>query len=461
MTSLRWASNAVANIIGGIVNALTTILITGMLAKSLDSQDFTIWNIGYQVIAYTTVFNLGLQTSVARLIAFNQTQGSDPLEIVLAARKIGKTSILVASAFALVLSFLLPGVVKLSGEHSHTYLLVVSFLLGLGSSFQIGAQAEMGLFQGLHKNFGFVYSQVITRLAGLFWVFVSLWCDFGLIATAAIYGASLAALWPVTYLMARRQLASPSLALQAIIESHKRELLSYSQSLTLWNLSSMVLSSAGVIYVSFLNISQTNAFATAMTASFIVNGFIGSSLSPFLTIIANKAGAGNRDGKLGELLLKTTMVANVLLACFYVLFIFSGYSVLVLWLKPELADMTFALISPLLLSIFVRNMAAPYSLALLATKLHKRATRTVLLEVAFFVCTAIPLGYWLGALGVALANIISAVCGVLSSLVFNARQTRDLVPDYFKYLRRGFLYPALLGLTLFLGASLVKGIFVR
>ena len=93
----------------------------------------------------------------------------------------------------------------------------------------------------------------------------------------------------------------------------------------------------------------------------------------------------------------------------------------------------------------LRNIAAPYSLMLLATGLHRRALISAVVEGISNLAASIVLGMKWGAIGVACGTLVGSVVGVAATLAMNASRTPELTP----YPIRFSMYAVVLPLVFF------------
>src|SRR3954470_3418070 len=77
MKNLRFTiiKNGIANVTKGGATALVALVLPHFLTRSLDHDRFAAWSLMLQLAAYASVLDFGLQTAVARFLAFYTERG--------------------------------------------------------------------------------------------------------------------------------------------------------------------------------------------------------------------------------------------------------------------------------------------------------------------------------------------------------------------------------------------------
>lgn len=456
-TSKRWLSNSAANIIGGVANAGISLLLPAVVVKHITPSEFSLWNLSLQIIVYVNLLGMGLQTATARAIARTTSSNgqTDPLApaTVRAARSIANISSLIAIILVvgLVIGYplLFPGVPPslLTGFR------ITLGLLGLAAVGQILAQVDMGIFQGLHRNFIFVGVQTTVRALSVLAVGLGASLGGSLVTLAALMSASTILLWPAMRAMARHLLPWARHLTQVPLDRRLRtDLLKYCGTLSVWSVSMLLVNSVGILIVGRIDLPMAGPYALAMTAASVFVGLLNAALSPLMTSAASLHATEEGRKHLPNLLSRSTLGAaialNAMIAATLVLYPF----VLRVWVGENFVQSAGPLVVALCAGHCLRNIGAPYALMLLASGLQRRAMVSALLEGLSNLLASYFLGIHWGALGVACGTLVGAVIGLIGTLILNTHQTPELTPRPIQFAVKAVLLPliAFLPLQIFL-----------
>lgn len=434
----RWFGNSVINLIGGGGTAAVNVLLPAVVAKYLSTDSFSLWSLALQIVAYVNLLALGLQTATARAVSFAGDGGAEgraqwPV-IARAARSIGRVSSAVALIMiaALVVAYpvLFPSVPpSLIGEFR-----VVLVLFGLAAMAQILAQADMGIFQGLHRYSVFVGGKLITRVGAVFLVWVGVRAHQPVTVLALLMTIAMFLLWPAMRLALRRSVPwALSISSTLADKACRWELLQYCGAFSVMSVSMLVVESAGVLIVGRLDFHMTGAYAIAMTAATVPVGLLGAALSPLLTSASAMYAQVHTRARLPGLLIRSTIVVAIGLNLFFALILVLHPEIVRLWVGEKFVATAGPLVVILIGAHCLRNICAPYSLMMLAAGLHRRALATAALEGLANLVASILLGFLYGAIGVAWGVFIGSVVGVAGSLIINTSRTPEITPRPFKF----------------------------
>jgi len=444
----RWASNSMANLIGGVAAAGVSVLLPSIVAKHLDTASFSVWNLALQVVVYVNLLSLGLQTATARALAHAADAGTDIAQmpvIVRAARSISHAASVIALLLVAVLvvayPLMFPGVSSsLVGDFRWTLM-----LFGLGAVAQILAQVEMGVFQGLHRNVEFVMVNVVMKLLTVAVVWLGVKAQQPMAVLALLMAASTALLWPAMRTNVSRKVSwAREIGRTALDHATRLDLLKYCGTLSVWSLMTMLVNSVGIIIVGRIDFVLAGAYAIAMTAANVVVGLLGAALAPLMTSAAalNASEAGRP--RLQMLLTRSTLGVALGLNLFLAVVTWLAPDLLRLWVGDSYVHSAGPLMVILVGAHCLRNIGAPYALMMLGTGLHTRALTSAILEGLVNVAAAVALGMKYGAVGVACGTLVGAVVGVLGSLWLNTGRTPELTPRPLHFSLVAVLLPVVL-----------------
>lgn len=434
----RWFGNSVVNLMGGVATAGVNVLLPAIVVKHLDAESFSIWNLALQMGVYVNLLSMGLQTATARAISHasdgNPQQVARLPTIVRAARSISYG----ASGVAVILAALLVAVYPLLFPSISPALIsdfrITLALFGLAAITQILAQVDMGVFQGLHRNAAFVSVQMATRLITVLVVWAGVRTEKPMVILALLMAVSTAMLWPAMRVVLLRAVPWARQVSRSFVDKGLRgELLLYCGTLVVWSVSMLLVNSVGIIIVGRLDFVMAGPYAIAMTGASVIVGLLSAALSPLMTTAAALHATEETRSRLPVLLNRATLgVAiglNLLVLCIAAL----HPLILKLWVGPQFIHAAGPMLVVLVGAHCLRNIAAPYSLMLLATGLHRRALLSAIIEGVANLTASILLGIQWGAIGVALGTLIGAAIGVLGTLALNGPQTPELTPEPLRF----------------------------
>lgn len=443
--SRLWLSNSLVNLVGGLSTAVANVLLPAVVVHRLSAEEFSAWNMALQIVAYVNLLSFGLQTATARAVAHatGSLQESESICVILQAAR----SIAYAAAFlALLAVAILVALYPLAFPAIPPALLpdfrLALFAFGIAAVLQIPAQAEMGLFQGLHRNRIFVSAQSLIRGVSVFLVWLGSIMEKSFVTLALLMAVATSLLWPVMRAASRHLLSSRGQEkTRSVDRKIARELLIYCATLSVWSVSMLLVNSAGIVVVGRFDFQMVGPYAIAMTAVSVLVGLMTAALSPLMTGAASLHGQESTRPGLAPLLSQATLGVTVAMNIIVALSLGLHEPALKLWVGPDLAPAAGPLLLVLVAAHCLRNLAAPYSMLLIATGLHRRALVSAVLEGVANLTASVLLGMELGAIGVALGSLVGAIVGLLASLCMNLTRTPLLVPNPLSFASRSILLP--------------------
>jgi O-antigen/teichoic acid export membrane protein len=435
----RWLGNSVVNLVGGVATAGVNLLLPALVVKYLSAESFSVWNLALQMMVYVNLLSMGLQTATARAVAHGSDAGDEGVSnlttIVRAARSISRWASLAALLLIAVLVAVYPAFFPdVAGGLLADFRITIA-IFGLAAVTQILAQVDMGVFQGLHQNSVFVGVQVLVRLLTLGVVGVGVLMGQPMVALAAMMAFASTMLWPGMRLAFKFGVpwSGDMVNKIAIDLAQRRDLLRYCGSLSVWSVSMLLVNAVGIVLVGRWDFSAVGPYAIAMTAVAVLVGLLNAALSPLLTTSAALFANPATRAQLPRLLMRTTLAAAVLLNLLALAVTILHPFILKHWVGESFVSSAGPLMVVLVAAHCLRNIAAPYSLMLLATGMHRRALLSAMLEGACNLIASVAMGVKWGALGVAGGTLIGAFVGLAGTLVINIRKTPVLAPNPIRF----------------------------
>lgn len=442
-----WFNNSVANLLGGGVSAIVGIVIPALIGKAMDGVEFSMWNLAMQVIAYVNLLSLGIQSAGARAIAHSAESAEAGLdnrlsEIHRSTQSLSRYLAFAALFIAIFFIIFYPYFFRAVPEALCISFRLVLFFFSLSAVFQILSQPYMAIFQGLHKNYLFVFGQSVSKLISVILIWIGVKEGLHLPFLAALFSLGGFSLWPLMIFIFRRNILWSTKIKRTNVSSVIRsDLLKYCGTLSVWSISTLLVNSIGIFVVGIVDFHKTGAYAVAMTASTIVIGVIGAVLSPMMTTAAALYANSSTRSQLPNLLRKLTgrtALAISGLVCLWLLFC---KPLMILWLGPKLGQEAYPLALILVPVYCYRNIMSPYALMLMATGLHKRAMLSAIFEAIANIFVSIFFGIYWGVIGVAIGAGVGAILGIGLGLLMNLRSTKELTPDPLRFMMRSMLLP--------------------
>jgi len=451
----RWFGNSLTNVAGGLGTAATNLLLPAIVAKYLDRGEFSLWSLALQIIVYVHLMGLGLRLATARAVSFAGDAGTDAslrnTVIARTAHSIGNKAAAVAVLFVAVLVVTCPLLFPSVPRTSITEFRIVLGSFGLVGIAQILSQPDMGVFQGLHRYIGFVGPKMSAQILGVLLVWLGVQAHQPIAVLAALMAAGMALIWPVMRLAVLRAVPwGRQIASAAVDKKCRKELLQYCAAFSVMSVSMLVVNTAGVLIVGRMDFQMTGAYAVAMTAATVPVGLLAAALSPLLTAASAMYAQSETRARLPKLTTITTVVTAVGLSLFLAGIELLYPQILRLWVGERFVNTAGPLLVTLVAAHCLRNVAAPYSLMLLAAGLHRRALYTAVLEGAVNLVASVALGIQYGALGVAFGTLIGAVVGLFGCLAFNTGRTPEITPRPIRFSLMAVTLPILIFLPLHL-----------
>ncbi|TAM03344.1 MAG: hypothetical protein EPN67_09740 [Pusillimonas sp.] len=434
----RWFGNSFVNVVGGVGSAAVSLLLPAIVAKYLGADEFSLWSLALQIIIYVNLLGLGLQLATARAVSYAGDAGADAAlrsaMIARAARSIGNRAAIVAvlliAALVAACPLLFPSVPRASVAEFR----LVLALFGLVGLAQILSQPDMGVFQGLHRYAMFVSAKMSTQILGVLLVWLGVRERQSIVTLAVLMAAGMTLLWPLLrFEMLRAVVWGRQIASTVVDKACRSELLQYCGSFSVMSVSMLVINTAGILIVGRMDFQMTGAYAIAMTAATVPVGFLGAALSPLLTAASAMYAKQETRVRLPRLTTVTTIIIAVGLNLFLVGVELLYPQIIRLWVGERFVTTAGPLLVTLVAAGCLRTVAAPYSLMLLATGLHRRALYTAVLEGAVNLVASIVLGVRYGAIGVAFGSLIGSFVGVAGCMAFNTARTPEITPHPVKF----------------------------
>lgn len=442
----RVTANAVANLVRLFVFGIVAIVLPAYLARHMQRDVFNTWALVIQVGSFVGFLEIGIQIAVSKYVAEyyateNLREASKVLtnaSMMLSA--LGLTGIIAMCVISLCLGKLLPDISPglLRAAQAGVALYGGSLALSLPAS------AFSGVFLGLQRNYPVILIQCTGRIAFAILVILSVQLHATFVVTVAL--ASIANLLTATCQIAITMSRVPRIrfAITLIERRVATALLKYCSILGIWSVSQLLISGLDTTLVAHFQFAATAAYAIAATLTSFVVSVQGSMLSPLIPA-TSALSQRQSSGYLGDVLIRLTRYANVIVVLTCIPCLLFGYPLLTVWVGPSLANQGIHFLWILSVAIAVRQSNLTYSVMVIGLGKQKLATVSPVIEAVVNLTASVLLARRYGAMGIAWGTLIGAFVGFLIHLCISMRLTRPVLT----FARRplvisGILRPALL-----------------
>ena len=450
---------AASNLIRGGASAAVALLLPPFLTRSMSPEAFGAWSLVLQLSAYVSYLDFGIQTAIARFVAHcTERRDAEHRDRIVSTALAGLTgSGCIAFSGLFLLAFFLPRIFH-HLQSSMVFDVRVALLL-VGGSLSIGLPASVftGIFVGLQRNE--LPAAVIggSRLVSAVLLVLVVRNGGGIAIMAVVLSLANLSSYAIQYLIYRRVIASlvPTMhiSIRYVSMRSARELFDYCLSLTIWGFGLLLVTGLDLTLVGIYRFSQVAYYAVAATAVTFLAGLFGAIFGAMGSTAAVVHARGDR-AELGRLVVVTTRIGMILLLGTGLPLILFAHWVLRLWVGSEYATHASLLLQVLVAANVIRICVTPYVLAMIGSGEQRRVILIPLLEgVTNLVCSVI-LGYYLGAIGIALGTLIGAIVSLAGNLFYNMPRTGEIQFSVGEYVKDSLLRPMLCFIPFALSVSL-------
>jgi len=325
--------NVSSNWIGFLLTGTIQLLLTPILIKSLGDFDYGIWVLAFSVLAYTTLLDMGMHTTMLRFVAKSDAENRPH-----ALNEILFTSIAVVSAIAviaviimLVLVWLTPDLLDLPVSSRPVFRWLI-ILLGSSIVVELFIRVLGNYLCGLHRFDFYNGAKVACSLLRALLMVGALGLGYGLLGLAgASFFTALVSL-PLHWIFVR--FADPLLASRGIVASWgtARALMRFaffSFVSTLGNYLRFYLNS--VVIARILMVELITPFNIAVQIVEYFRSIVIGAMSPLITSFSHLTGKTSDHRQFTELFVRATRYTTLL--CLFVgcMLFLNGKTLITLW----------------------------------------------------------------------------------------------------------------------------------
>jgi O-antigen/teichoic acid export membrane protein len=421
---------------------LIVLVVPPLLVRLLDRPAYATWMLVLQLGAYATLLDGGLQLAVGRFVARAERRNDRAY--------LGEVISSAAALFTMVAAIVCVAMVILAGQLGHFFHSIPASILpeatkallliggSLGLSFPFSALA--GFYLGLEKNQVNAIAGSVSKLvgaAGTVWaaahhqglVVMALWTAVGTVVQPVVFLAM--GMRMRIYLLLRARLVR----MHTIVEFGRF-------------CSAMIVSQLGMLLISGLDLPIVAAFdfhnlgyyalaATVSNVLIVPHSAILSTLIPMMSGMS----LDERAERMGQLLVRTTRFATILLTLVTVPLMIGMPLLLRLWVGPEYARHTLLFGELLVAAQLIRMTLMPYAVMGFSAGEQGRMLISPTVESLVNLAGSLILAHRMGAVGVALGTLFGALVGVALHFWNSMPKTRSILFSRADLLWLGILRP--------------------
>jgi O-antigen/teichoic acid export membrane protein len=425
---LRFAKNAVANLGRGSATAVVALLLPAVLVRHMAQASYAVWVLVLQTAAYVSYLNFGLQTAIGRYVAFANEKNDVVLrDSVLSTAFAGLCAaalvafVLLSAAVAAV-PIIFPSVPHDLIPQMRLALLIVGFALAV----ELPASAWNGVFVGLQRYEIPALTVGSARLAGAIGVVAVALASGSLAAMAVALASANLLSYLAQYVILRRVAPDVSFKASLVSRSTSRELVHYCWGLTVMSFSMLLITGLDLVLVGRFQFSAVTPYSVAAGMSMFMSGLLFAVINVIMPHAARLHAAG-KERELGRLTISSTMLSVLLLVLSGMPILIYAQPIIRLWIGERYVESGVPLLSILIVANIVRLIGAPYSTVLVAAGQQSYIKISPLAEGISNFIASVVLGFFLGAIGVALGTLIGSFIGVGAHLWYSMPRTKSAI----------------------------------
>jgi O-antigen/teichoic acid export membrane protein len=442
-----FAKNSASNVARIGMTSLIAIFLPAYLTHHLPVQTYGAWVLILQLGAYVGYLDFGVQTAVAKYIAEYEAKGdydgcgrcaSVGLVIMLAASILGVV-------LTLGLAWWVPEIFRNMPVGLYRDVRLSVLFVGISLSINLAASVFSAVFLGLQRYQVPMVTGIVSKLLYA----VVLCTAVFLHSSLAVMGESVAAVnlfSAMLQIVVWRKLARHvRISLYDIDVRMVKQMVAYCAILTLWSVCMLFISGIDITIVGHYSFGEVAFYSIATSPTNFILTLIGAVLSPLLP--ATSALSTERSPQqMGNILLRTTRYATILLLLTGLPVLVGGYLFLRVWVGTAYALKSIQFLRILLLANILRNLCAPYATMVVATARQRVATASAISEGLVNLIASIWLARHYGAKGVAMGTLLGSFAGVAMHFGVSMHYTKNLAISRMDLFMKGILRPAVIAI---------------
>ncbi|MBS1804113.1 MAG: polysaccharide biosynthesis C-terminal domain-containing protein [Acidobacteria bacterium] len=426
------------------MSALVGIVLPPFLVRHLSPPEYSAWVLILQLSAYISLLDLGIQTAISKFIAEYDSSGNQ-----IGCSRVLSTSFRILTFAALagmgLIAILTWQVPQLFHQMPATLIRDVRgalLLIGISVAVSLPFNAFLAVFIGLQR-YGFpTILLTISKVLSSGTLVVLLLTRPTLLQLAAVIALFNVGTAFAQFLGWRKFAADKTDFSWAMYEpTFAIQILKYCGVLTIWSLSSLLISGLDTVLVGHYDFRNTGYYAIASSVTNFLMVAVGNAFGPLIPAISSLQSVGSAK-QIGDVAVNTTRYCAIILFLCGLPVLFGSYGLLSLWVGKGYATQSATYLVVLLVGNMIRQLGYPYALAVVATGKQHLATIAAVAEAVVNISLSIWLIQRMGALGVALGTLAGAIVSIALHVTVSMHFTRSAILIHRpQFLMQGLLRP--------------------
>lgn len=413
--------------------AIYAVLSPWILSRAIDASTYSAYILGVQAVPFLLILATPIQSALAPRVAHHITlrQQGELISLIRIAVRYFLFAALAASIAALVLAWALPWLLiwrdPFARNASHSIL-----VLGVATALTFPAFVVTSYAAG-HQNF--LWDNLLKCLGpylGLIFI-ASVWLFHGkslhsmsvdqvvaLLGAANILSGGFVVAFGFKKLPVKFWKGGANSSIQPPALSTKV------RGTYWWQVCALLSVGTGSFFVSRVAPNSVAPFAIAGSMMTVIAGVSSALSGPFAVKMAGHAGREAQERTALFRHFQSYFMAFLFVSTVFLLAL-PDY-VLVVWLGEHLGHEVGALLFPLALGNYLRQITSPYTTAVLGLGKQRDLWLSPAIEVLVAITLSYLLGQFFGVRGVAYALLVSALVRLLMTVVHDLPLTRDALP---------------------------------
>jgi O-antigen/teichoic acid export membrane protein len=452
---LVFAKNAIANLGRGGISAIVALLLPPFLTRSLSHDAFGAWSLVLQLAAYVGYFDFGIQTAIARFVAYSTERGDFEYRNRIVSTAF--TLLAISGGIALlgisILVIFMPEIFRQINGSMVGDIRLALFLVGGSLALCLPSSTFAAIFVGLQRNEIPAAIISLPRLIGAALVVVVVRFGGGLPSMAAVIASANFLTFALQYMAYRRWVPGIRIALSNFSSLIIREMVDYCFSLTVWGVGLLLVTGLDLTIVGAYRFGEVAYYALAATLVTFFNGLFGAIFGAMGSTAAVMHARGDGLG-LGRLVSTTTRIGMLLLLASGLPLIFGAQHILSFWVGTAYAQHAVPLLQLLVFANILRTCVSPYIIAMISTGEQRRIIFVPLIEGVVNLVGSLIAGYYWGAIGVAFGTLLGSFVSIGGHLLYTMHQSVAIELHVRDYFRDSLLRPMACAVPFFLVGTL-------
>jgi O-antigen/teichoic acid export membrane protein len=432
---------SVSNVLRIIISMAIAMVLPPLLVHRLQPAEYGAWVLILQCSGYITLLDFGLQTAVGKFVAeydaVNDRQSSS--RVLSSSFLILLISGLIGAAVISVITWRVPQLFHQMPVYLVGDVRLGILIIGLSTAILLPFGAFSAVFTGLQR-YGFpTLLSIVCKILSSAGIAALLLMHGKLVQLCWVIGAfNLVA--AVGQFIGWKRYASDRLDFgwRMADRAISSRLVKYGGILSIWLIAGLLVSGLDMVIIGHYDFKNAGYYGIAAAVSNFVLLIIGGVFNPLVPAVSSLQAGENRL-KVGELTLRSTRYCSLLLCLFGLPLSFGAYPLLKLWLGHEYAIHSAIFLQMLILGNAIRQLALPYSLAVVATGKQHLATIAGVAEALTNICLSLYLVQRVGAIGVAIGTVVGACVSLALHLGLSMKYTQSAI----RVSRRSFVLEGL------------------